>query len=449
MTFLEQIEENFRKNNYEQVIELYQDMNSNEISLEEQVQSVYYYSRALYSLRKKEKAFEVLVPFENRIDSLQPTYLQMIIINAKMYNFYNEGNNNLGFQLLNQWKSKFDSLDMENNTQKQWYAVFLHVTSLTYLGNGSVIKSREYNKKALELRKKLQKSGLELRLEIATCIQNLGFFSRGEDLDDDASIPYFLEALEIFREINNLEGEAICYFQLAVVYFNKYEIDKTIEFGTKSFEILRKLGTFYFFISINLLIDIYMRIGDFDQVLKYLNLLELHFPHYRFTFNLKFQFEMLQGNLQEAEYLLNTSLNFESLSFGQASLVQYYLSSSDLYLSLNKFEKSKLNLEQALDLLNNQTFLKRTILVFKIEIIRILLELGDVKLAQSIFEDLSKLEGGGEELRIQLLFAQALLQKANSRISIRLESLKLFKELINMDISDYFIKSKSIMHSIE
>ena len=192
-----------------------------------------------------------------------------------------------------------------------------------------------------------------------------------------------------------------------------------------------------------------MRIGDFDQVLKYLNLLELHFPHYRFTFNLKFQFEMLQGNLQEAEYLLNTSLNFESLSFGQASLVQYYLSSSDLYLSLNKFEKSKLNLEQALDLLNNQTFLKRTILVFKIEIIRILLELGDVKLAQSIFEDLSKLEGGGEELRIQLLFAQALLQKANSRISIRLESLKLFKELINMDISDYFIKSKSIMHSIE
>ena len=59
-----------------------------------------------------------------------------------------------------------------------------------------------------------------------------------------------------------------------------------------------------------------MRICDFDQVLIYLDILEQHFPQDRFTFYSKFQFEMLQGNLQKAEYFLNKSLNVDPHSFG-------------------------------------------------------------------------------------------------------------------------------------
>ena len=453
LTYLQQIESFYERNDYKSVIDSFENLENPskqiEISQEEKIQLLYYYARSLFSLNFKIKAFNVLEQFEFSINNLKPDYLKMIIILTKLYIL----NMNLQFKealsLLQVWKEQFESIKFHSDHERRWYALYLHVCGAIYFENGDPQQGKAYTQKSLELKKHLQSRGFDLSQEIADGLHNLGSDAMDGELNFEEAIKLLSEANTIYNEIDNISGQAWCFLNIGFCYQNMTDYSRSIHYYIKSANYFEKINDSTIWRPLSALVLIYLRKGNFESALKWLNKLEETNTNAYAILYRKSQYFKLIGNIKEAEIILNKVFELNKNSLSNTSLILIYLNLADLKIDQNDIPKAQIYLNHSLDLYKSSNREKMADLNIKFELAKIFLRLGKVDSAVALYNEIPINAITIKEFSVKFLFLNALIEKNKPRIKDRLASLDLFKEIIESRLVDHMIYGQAIIHSVE
>lgn len=196
--------------------------------------------------------------------------------------FYLSDNRNAALQFQNSLRL-FDSLEL-----KVGVANILSTLGSTYFNAGEGTKAIDFFLRSLKLSEELNDS-----LRIGTALSGIGvvYLNKIETLDK--ALEYFQKALPIFRKINYEDGEGNVAMNIGEIYKKKKLYDSAILYLDVSLEVYRNTIDATF--PLNLLGEIYVEQGDFEQGLMYHNrALEIA--------------EKLDGKLEIAQSLLGIAL---------------------------------------------------------------------------------------------------------------------------------------------
>lgn len=153
----------------------------------------------------------------------------------------------------------FDSLGL-----KVGVANILSTLGSTYFNAGEGTKAIDFFLRSLKLSEELNDS-----LRIGTALAGIGvvYLNKVETLDK--ALEYFLQALPIFRKINYEDGVGNVAMNIGEIYKKKQLYDSAIAYLDQALEVYR--GTIEGTFPLNLLGEIYVEQGDFEQGLMYHN----------------------------------------------------------------------------------------------------------------------------------------------------------------------------------
>lgn len=153
----------------------------------------------------------------------------------------------------------FDSLGY-----KTGIANILSNLGSTYFNAGEGTKAIDFHLRSLKISEELNDS-----LRIGTALNGVGSVYNNKDETRDKALEYFLRALPIFRKINYEAGEGTVSMNVGEIYKKKKLYDSAILYLDESLEVNR--GTIDATFPLNLLGEIYVEQGDFEQGLMYHN----------------------------------------------------------------------------------------------------------------------------------------------------------------------------------
>jgi adenylate cyclase len=172
--------------------------------------------------------------------------------------FYQSKNRDAAIQFQNSLRL-FDSLGL-----KVGVANILSTLGSTYFNAGEGTKAIDFFLRSLKLSEELNDS-----LRIGTALSGIGvvYLNKVETLDK--ALEYFLQALPIFHKINYEDGEGNVSMNIGEIYKKKRLYDSAIVYLDQALEVYR--GTIDATFPLNLLGEIYVEQGDFQQGLMYHN----------------------------------------------------------------------------------------------------------------------------------------------------------------------------------
>lgn len=170
--------------------------------------------------------------------------------------FYLSDNRNAALQFQNSLRL-FDSLGL-----KVGVANILSTLGSTYFNAGEGTKAIDFFLRSLKLSEELNDS-----LRIGTALSGIGvvYLNKVETLDK--ALEYFFQALPIFRKINYEDGVGNVAMNIGEIYKKKKLYDSAILYLDESLEVYRNTIDATF--PLNLLGEIYVEQGDFEQGLTY------------------------------------------------------------------------------------------------------------------------------------------------------------------------------------
>jgi len=172
--------------------------------------------------------------------------------------YYLSDNRNAAIQFQNSLRL-FDSLGY-----KAGIANILSNLGSTYFNAGEGTKAIDFHLRALKIGEELNDS-----LRIGSALNGVGSVYNNKDETRDKALGYFLRALPIFRNIRYEAGAAIVAMNVGEIYKKKKLYDSAILYLDESLEVYR--GTIDATFPLNLLGEIYVEQGDFEQGLMYHN----------------------------------------------------------------------------------------------------------------------------------------------------------------------------------
>jgi adenylate cyclase len=172
--------------------------------------------------------------------------------------FYLSDNRNAALQFQNSLRL-FDSLG-----SKVGVANILSTLGSTYFNAGEGTKAIDFFLRSLKLSEELNDS-----LRIGTALAGIGvvYLNKVETLDK--ALEYFSQALPLFRKINYEDGVGNAAMNIGEIYKKKQLYDSAIAYLDQALEVYR--GTIDATFPLNLLGEIYVEQGDFEQGLMYHN----------------------------------------------------------------------------------------------------------------------------------------------------------------------------------
>ncbi len=170
--------------------------------------------------------------------------------------FYLSDNRNAALQFQNSLRL-FDSLGL-----KVGVANILSTLGSTYFNAGEGTKAIDFFLRSLKLSEELNDS-----LRIGTALSGIGvvYLNKVETLDK--ALEYFFQALPIFRKINYEDGVGNVAMNIGEIYKKKKLYDSAILYLDESLDVYRNTIDATF--PLNLLGEIYVEQGDFEQGLTY------------------------------------------------------------------------------------------------------------------------------------------------------------------------------------
>lgn len=172
--------------------------------------------------------------------------------------YYLSDNRNAAIQFQNSLRL-FDSLGYKTGV-----ANILSNLGSTYFNAGEGTKAIDFHLRSLKIGEELNDS-----LRIGTALNGVGTVYNNKDETRDKALEYFLRALPIFRKINYEAGEGTVSMNVGEIYKKKKLYDSAIFYLDESLEVYR--GTIDATFPLNLLGEIYVEQGDFEQGLMYHN----------------------------------------------------------------------------------------------------------------------------------------------------------------------------------
>jgi adenylate cyclase len=172
--------------------------------------------------------------------------------------FYLSDNRNAALQFQNSLRL-FDSLGL-----KVGVANILSTLGSTYFNAGEGTKAIDFFLRSLKLSEELNDS-----LRIGTALAGIGavYLNKVETLD--MALEYYLQALPLFRKIKYEDGVGNVAMNIGEIYKKKRFYDSAIVYLDQGLEVYR--GTIDATFPLNLLGEIYVEQGDFEQGLMYHN----------------------------------------------------------------------------------------------------------------------------------------------------------------------------------
>lgn len=172
--------------------------------------------------------------------------------------YYQSNNRDAAIQFQNSLRL-FDSLGFKSGV-----ANILSNLGSTYFNAGEGTKAIDFHLRALKIGEELNDS-----LRIGTALNGIGSVYNNKDDTRDKALEYFLRALPIFRKINYEAGEGTVSMNIGEIYKKKRLYDSAIVYLDESLEVYH--GTIDATFPLNLLGEIYVEQGDFEQGLMYHN----------------------------------------------------------------------------------------------------------------------------------------------------------------------------------
>lgn len=172
--------------------------------------------------------------------------------------YYQSNNRDAAIQFQNSLRL-FDSLGFKSGV-----ANILTNLGSTYFNAGEGTKAIDFHLRALKIGEELKDS-----LRIGTALNGVGTVYNNKDDTRDKALEYFLRALPIFRKINYEAGEGTVSMNIGEIYKKKRLYDSAIVYLDESLEVYRSTIDATF--PLNLLGEIYVEQGDFEQGLMYHN----------------------------------------------------------------------------------------------------------------------------------------------------------------------------------
>jgi len=172
--------------------------------------------------------------------------------------YYLSDNRNAALQFQNSLKL-FDSLSIKVGS-----ANILSSLGSTYYNAGEGTKAIDFFLRSLKLSEELQDS-----LRIGTALLGIGTVYSNKNETLDKALKYYLQALPIFRKINYEDGVGNVAMNIGEIYKKKRLYDSAILYLDQGLEVYR--GTIDVTFPLNLLGEIYVEQGDFEQGLMYHN----------------------------------------------------------------------------------------------------------------------------------------------------------------------------------
>lgn len=128
---------------------------------------------------------------------------------------------------------------------------------------GSVYQTKGDDPTALEYFLASYKNAEEIghSLRIATALVNIGTVYSNETSTYDQAMEAYIQALDMFREIENDYGIAACGINIGEVYINKGEPQLSLDYLEESLQVFKKVGADYS-LSLNLLGTAYSDMGN-------------------------------------------------------------------------------------------------------------------------------------------------------------------------------------------
>ena len=451
---LSKIENMYNKSKFLEIILEYSNITKDNtlhtFNLETQVQILYYCSRAYCITNQSQKAFEILKPYEEKIDSFKEIHIKLIIICSKLYLLLFKWLWKDSQSLFEKWDQYFNSHIFTTDLELKWLAIYYHIVGFLYTSLNEINLSQEYYIKSLNLKKELQKKGYEMRNEICFSLNNLGYNAVEEELDIEKGRYYFEEELRISKEINNMESCGFAFENLGECYLKEGDLDNSLKYQFESvacFEKIHSISLCHPYDQISL---IYLQKGQYDKAMTYIQKSkEINPDDFGTTFRLASYYKSI-GDLKMAEGVLNDGYQKFNKTLYKNSLSFLLLNLSNINFDLGKKEDSLFYLEQALDLFDHYPMQKSFIIFGIFEAINILLRHYKLEKASKLFEKIKNKKFNNKEVNVNLKFVSGLLLKHNSRLKERLKAIDVFKTLLDELESGYiFLRVNSISHLLE
>lgn len=209
------------------------------LSVDDQIQSLYYKSRALERLGNFKEALKVALP-SNELNNPGEKSLLLALPVAQLYALLKLGRLDEGLADNKKREQFFASLTpAEEKRGAHWIGLYKNVVGVIYHNKGEIDIALEFYQESLRLREQVKNPE-----DIAISLNNIGavYEHRGEY---NLALDYFRRSLSISESIDNPEGIAYALNNIGNVHTYLGEIDVALELFERSLVVKETIGNAY------------------------------------------------------------------------------------------------------------------------------------------------------------------------------------------------------------
>ncbi|MFW9993897.1 MAG: tetratricopeptide repeat protein [Candidatus Odinarchaeota archaeon] len=379
------------------------------LSLAEQVEILYYKSRALEGLGQYEDALQVVMLSHEKLTSSEENGRKIVLLVARLYALIGLGQLEDCLAGIKEGDAILKSLSaVEHEEMVEMVALFYNVKGIIYRHKGKLDEALINYKHGLKLQE-----ALENQYQVAISLSNMGniYLLKGEL---DTALEYHQRSLALKEQVGNPKGIAMSLNNIGAVHHAEGKLDEALECWKNATVLWEEVGNpLALGMTLNNIGEIYRIKGELDTALEY---------HQR-SLALKEQV----GNKQD----IATSLsNIGAIHHVRGEL----LTARDYMLhGLTIYESIENNLDTSFILFS---------------LILVVLDQGDLEQARKFAAELLKLQEQTPEKVIFLRqrLADALILKQSKRVEDRIRARVLLDEIVNEESIQFELDAHAMIH---
>ncbi len=233
---------------------------------DEQIECLYYKSRALERLERYDEALQVATEARQTFPSPSNKSLTLALLCAQCFALFNSGRYDEVLKLIVEGDAIFKTLTAkEHQSESNWVALFYHIKGGAHMLEGEPDRALEYCQRSLALYEALGNS-----YDIAVILHTMGHIYSAKD-EVETALEYYQRSLDLCEEIGNLVGTAHSLMNMGYLYFNNGELATALDYLQRSVVVSEELGYLYITTAaLTHISSIYWYKGELATALEYL-----------------------------------------------------------------------------------------------------------------------------------------------------------------------------------